>query len=88
MVATALAASTSAEKFILKAKIFVEKHVANEELSVEMLADERISAVNNVTAKSWPLPGMSPSTFIRKFRLQKSSPFDCLAMGAYIASSV
>jgi signal transduction histidine kinase/DNA-binding response OmpR family regulator len=73
IMATTIEASSSAEKFILKAKTFVEKHVANEELSVEMLADEMNLSREQCYRKIMALTGMSPSTFIRKLRLQKAA---------------
>lgn len=70
---TSAQATSAEEKFIIKAKAFVEKHLADENLTVETLAAEMTLSREQLYRKIMALAGYSPSTFIRKLRLQKAA---------------
>ncbi len=71
--ATLIQATSVEEKFIMKAKAFVEAHIADENLSVEMLSVEMALSREQCYRKIIALTGLSPSAFIRKLRLQKAA---------------
>ncbi len=66
-------AHSASEKFIVKAKTFIEAHLAEESLTVETLADEMNLGREQCYRKIVALTGISPSAFIRKLRLQKAA---------------
>lgn len=70
---TPIEATSAEEKFIVKAKTFVEVHMAGENLSVEALAAEMALSREQCYRKITALSGLSPSAFIRKLRLQKAA---------------
>jgi signal transduction histidine kinase/DNA-binding response OmpR family regulator len=70
---TPIEATSANEKFIIKAKTFVEAHLSDETLSVETLAAEMSLSREQCYRKITALSGLSPSAFIRKLRLQKAA---------------
>ena len=70
---SAIEAVSAEEKFILKARVYVEDHIKDETLSVETLAHEMNLSREQCYRKIIALTGMSPSLFIRKLKLNKAS---------------
>ena len=71
--ATPIQATSAGEHFIVKAKTYVEAHLADEKLSVETLAHEMNLSREQCYRKLMALTSLSPSAFIRKLRLQKAA---------------
>ncbi len=71
--ATPVEAISLEERFILKAKAFVESNMANENMSVDALAEEMALSREQCYRKLMALTGLSPSAFIRRLRLQRAA---------------
>lgn len=71
--ASPVQAASASEQFIMKAKTFVETHLADASLSVERLAEELNLGREQCYRKIMALTGLSPSAFIRKLKLQRAS---------------
>lgn len=71
--ATPIQAKSNEEQFILKARLFVEEHLKDENLSVETLAHEMNLSREQCYRKIIALTGLAPSVFIRKIKLQRAS---------------
>jgi len=65
--------ASASEQFIMKAKTFVEAHLADNSLSVETLAAELNLGREQCYRKILALTGLSPSAFIRKLKLQRAA---------------
>lgn len=70
--ASALSASPVDDIFLTKLSAFIEEHITNEALNVEMLAQEMGMSTSSLYRKVKGLSGLSPVDFIKVARLKKA----------------
>jgi DNA-binding response OmpR family regulator len=70
--ASEIRAESAGEQFVLKARLFVEAHAKDEDLSVETLSQEMNLSREQCYRKISALTGLTPSAFIRKIKLQRA----------------
>ena len=71
-----LAVSQVDDIFLRKLNDYLEEHLSNEALSVEMLADTMGMSTSSLYRKVKGLSGLSPNDFIRIARLKEGDPAD------------
>ena len=70
--ATTLAVSTVDDLFLRKLNTYLEEHITNEAMNVEMLATEMGMSTSSLYRKVKGLSGLSPVDFIKVTRLKKA----------------